>query len=172
MRVRSLQRFQGKSTHKVDAKGRVSIPADFRRVLDVCDPARDPGTTPRLTICYGDDRVPYYTVYSVEGLAEMGDRIEEMDEADPHREAMEDYFYTEVENASIDDSGRLVLNAALRARIGITDQAVFAGKGKTFRIYSPDAPDAATSRLKSMLDTLPEGAPVTALLPSKVRAPE
>ena len=64
------------------------------------------------------------------------------------------------------------ITPALRARIGITDQAVFAGKGKTFRIYSPDAPPAATSRLRAMLDTLPEGAPVTALLPSKVAAPE
>ncbi|MCK4861351.1 MAG: cell division/cell wall cluster transcriptional repressor MraZ, partial [Rhodobacteraceae bacterium] len=28
------RRFRGKSVHKVDAKGRVSIPASFRRVLE------------------------------------------------------------------------------------------------------------------------------------------
>ena len=96
--------------------------------------------------------------------------IEDMDEGDPHREALEDYFYSQAETISIDDSGRLILNAALRSRIGITDQAVFAGKGKTFRIHSPAAPEAATSRLGQVLADLPEGVPITSLLPKKRRS--
>ncbi|MCK0167383.1 cell division/cell wall cluster transcriptional repressor MraZ [Jannaschia sp. S6380] len=166
------QRFRGTSTHKVDAKGRVSIPADFRRVLDACDPDREAGTNPRMVLCFGDDRVPFYTIYTMQGAAEMGEMIEEMDEGDPHREALEDYFYMNADTVSVDDSGRLILNAALRERIGITDAAVFAGKGKTFRLHSPDAPSSATSRLKSVLHELPEGVPVTSLLPKKRRTPE
>ncbi|MGB3687757.1 MAG: cell division/cell wall cluster transcriptional repressor MraZ [Jannaschia helgolandensis] len=164
------QRFRGTSTHKVDVKGRVSIPADFRRVLDACDPDREAGTNPHMILCFGDGRFPYYTAYTAQGVAEMGEMIEDMDEGDPHREALEDYFYSQAETISIDDSGRLILNAALRSRIGITDQAVFAGKGKTFRIHSPAAPEAATSRLGQVLADLPEGVPITSLLPKKRRS--
>ncbi|CTQ32020.1 division/cell wall cluster transcriptional repressor MraZ [Jannaschia rubra] len=166
------QRFRGTSTHKVDAKGRVSIPADFRRVLDACDPAREAGTNPRMVLCFGDDRVPYYTIYTMQGAIEMGEMIDDMDEGDPAREALEDYFYLNADTVTIDDSGRLILNAALRDRIGITDAAVFGGKGKTFRIHSPDAPTSATSRLGQVLSELPEGMPITSLLPKKRRAPE
>ncbi|SFI53329.1 division/cell wall cluster transcriptional repressor MraZ [Jannaschia pohangensis] len=166
------QRFRGTGTHKVDAKGRVSIPADFRRVLDACDPDREPGTNPRVTLCFGDDRVPFFTCYTMDGVAEMGEMIEDMDEGDPQREALEDYFYTFAETISVDDSGRLLLNAALRAQIGVTDTLVFAGKGKTFRVHSPEAPVTATSRLRAVLSDLPEGTPVTSLLPRKRRAAE
>ena len=34
----AARRFRGESVHKVDAKGRVSIPAAFRRVLEDGDP--------------------------------------------------------------------------------------------------------------------------------------
>lgn len=165
-------RFRGTSTHKVDAKGRVSIPADFRRVLDACDPGREGGVNARLILCFGDPRVPYFTVYTVEGVAEITAMIDEMDEGDPHRDALEDFFYTEAETLSIDDSGRLILRADLRDRIGITDEATFAGKGKTFRLFSPAAPEEATSRLGRVLADLPEGVPITSLLPKKRRAPE
>ncbi|HKK83893.1 MAG TPA: cell division/cell wall cluster transcriptional repressor MraZ, partial [Roseovarius sp.] len=33
-----VRRFRGESHHKVDTKGRVSIPASFRRVLESSDP--------------------------------------------------------------------------------------------------------------------------------------
>ena len=165
-------RFRGTSTHKVDAKGRVSIPADFRRVLDACDPHRGEGVNPSLVICFGDPRFPYFTAYTVQGVAEISDMIDDMDEGDPDRDALETYFYGRSETVTIDDSGRLILTAALRDRIGITDAATFAARGKTFRIHSPAAPEEATSGLSRVLADLPDGVPITSLLPRKRRAPE
>ncbi|CUH19645.1 cell division protein MraZ [Jannaschia seosinensis] len=156
----------------MDAKGRVSIPADFRRVLDACDADRDAGTNPRVTICYGDDRVPYFTCYSMKELEEIGNRIEMLDEGSPDREALEEHFYTLAVTLSIDDAGRLLLSLPLRQRIGVTDQLTFAGRGTSFRIHSPEAPVAATSRLRAVLDELPEGTPITARLPKKRPAAE
>lgn len=48
--------FRGESVHKVDSKGRVSIPANFRRVLEDNDPRWTAGGNPELVIVYGDHR--------------------------------------------------------------------------------------------------------------------
>ncbi|MEM9798428.1 MAG: cell division/cell wall cluster transcriptional repressor MraZ [Pseudomonadota bacterium] len=161
------QRFRGNSTHKVDGKGRVSIPADFRRVLDTADPARDPGTNPSVHVCYGDTRVPWLTCYTVAAMQEIDTMIDGMDEGDPDREALEDYFYTYVETLKLDDSGRLILPRHLREQVGIGEEAVFASKGKTFRILSPEVPERAANKLQTRLSELPEGRSITSLLPSR-----
>ena len=41
-----VRRFRGEGLNKVDSKGRVSIPALFRRVIEVCDPAWTDGLNP------------------------------------------------------------------------------------------------------------------------------
>ncbi|KIT16832.1 division/cell wall cluster transcriptional repressor MraZ [Jannaschia aquimarina] len=165
------QRFRGTSTHKVDAKGRVSIPADFRRVLDAQDPDRDPGTNPSVVLLYGDTRNPWFDCYSVQAMEEIDELIDRMDEGDPDRLTLEEYFYSNAETMRIDDSGRLVLSQSLREQIGIGSEAVFQARGKTFRIFSPDVPTQATSRLKTRLDEMPPEVPVTSLLPARRRDP-
>ena len=50
------RRFRGEGLQKVDAKGRVSIPALFRRVIEACDPNWCDGLPPELVIVYGDSR--------------------------------------------------------------------------------------------------------------------
>ena len=51
-----VRRFRGEGHHKVDGKGRVSIPASFRRVLESGDPDWTDGLNPNLVIVYGDHR--------------------------------------------------------------------------------------------------------------------
>ena len=46
--------FTGEHTQKVDGKGRMSIPADFRRVLESQDPDWTDGLTPRMYLLYGE----------------------------------------------------------------------------------------------------------------------
>ena len=48
--------FRGEFHQKVDGKGRVSIPAGFRRVLESQDPDWQTGKRPRFVIVYGDER--------------------------------------------------------------------------------------------------------------------
>ena len=165
-------RFQGTSTHKVDAKGRVSIPADFRRVLDAQDPDREPGTNPSVILIYGDTRNPWFECYTISAMEEIDAQIEDMDDGDPDRLSLEDYYYADTETLRVDDSGRLVLSKARRDQIGIVEEAVFQARGRTFRVFSPAAPVEATSRLRATIADLPPDVPVKALLPSRRRLRE
>jgi hypothetical protein len=47
-------RFQGESLNKVDGKGRISLPAKFRRALQAGDSRSGPGGAARLYIAYGN----------------------------------------------------------------------------------------------------------------------
>jgi len=51
------QWFRGESVHKVDSKGRVSIPALFRRVLEAADPDWTDGLQPNVVVVYGGARI-------------------------------------------------------------------------------------------------------------------
>ena len=62
------RRFRGESLHKVDGKGRVSIPALFRRVIELCDPNWCEKLHPELVIVYGDPRKRYLECYTIEAI--------------------------------------------------------------------------------------------------------
>lgn len=149
------ERFRGTTTHKVDSKGRVSIPADFRRVLDAQDPDREAGTSPRVVILFGDSRTPWLECYSIETMAELEAKVETMDDDDPRYEPLVDYVFSDSQTVPLDGSGRLVLTKELRDRVGIGEDAVFRARGKYFRIYSPDVPDNLTAHLPKLLADLP-----------------
>ena len=44
------RRFRGSEEVKVDAKGRVSIPARFRRVFEASDPDFEPGKRAQMVV--------------------------------------------------------------------------------------------------------------------------
>ena len=58
--------FRGQGRHKVDGKGRVSVPAAFRRVLEAGDPDWTDGLQPNLVVHYGTARKNFLEVYTME----------------------------------------------------------------------------------------------------------
>ena len=65
------RRFRGSETFKVDAKGRVSIPASFRRVIEACDPNWTAGSRPNIVIVYGGADRSFLEVYTMEAIEEI-----------------------------------------------------------------------------------------------------
>ncbi len=158
--------FRGEGTHKVDGKGRVSIPALFRRVLEASDPDWTEGLNPNLVIVYGDQRRKYLECYTMEAIAEVDAKISRMQRGSIERRMLEKLFNGQSLPASVDETGRLVLPAKQRQKIGLEGEAYFIATGDTFQIWDPATYDAVEgTKTEAWLEDLPEDFDPLTLLP-------
>ncbi|MEJ1990506.1 MAG: division/cell wall cluster transcriptional repressor MraZ [Maritimibacter sp.] len=158
--------FRGEGHHKVDAKGRVSIPALFRRVLESGDPDWTEGLSPNLVIVYGDHRREYLECYTMEAIAEVDAQIAKMQRGSVQRRMLEKLFNGQSFPTSVDETGRLVLPAKLRQKIGLDKEAYFIATGDTFQIWNPETyEDVEQKRTEEWLEEMPEDFDPLTLLP-------
>lgn len=132
------RRFRGSETYKVDAKGRVSIPASFRRVIEACDPDWKEGLRPNIVIVYGPESQKFLEVYSMEAIHEIDEQISLMQRGSPERLLVEERMYGQSLETQIDDDGRLTIPQKLREKIGLKNEAFFISAGDYFRIWNPE----------------------------------
>ena len=127
--------FTGSSTHKVDAKGRVSLPADFRKVLEGV------GSTyvvvlPQMT------HPDFHVVLSRTGYEKVVEQFEAMELSHADTEALALRIVTDARQIPVDDVGRMVLSRDLREQIGLDNEARFVGRGSSFQIWGPGKREA------------------------------
>lgn len=140
------QRFRGESYHKVDGKGRVSVPASFRRVIQSADPEWRDGVLPRLILVYGGKTRDYIEGFTINAMEEVEEKIARHPRGSARRKAMERLYSTQSLETVLDETGRIVLPARLREKIGVTGEAVFAATHDTFQIWAPEAYERAIER--------------------------
>ena len=151
------RRFRGESHNKVDGKGRVSIPAPFRRVIEAGDPNHPENPAPELVIVYGDHRRKYLECYTIEAIEEVDTKIDALPRGSEARKMLQRLFHGQSHPTSIDDTGRLVLPAKLRAKIGLESEAFFIAAGDTFQIWKPETYETEeVARTEEWLEDLPE----------------
>ena len=135
------RRFRGESDHKVDTKGRVSIPASFRRVIEAGDPEWTDGLPPRLIIVYGGATRDYLEGFTVQAMDEVDEKIAKHPRGSARRKAMERLYSAQSLETEVDNTGRIVLPAKLRDKLGLEGMARFVASGDTFEIWHPDRYD-------------------------------
>ncbi|MEM9350728.1 MAG: division/cell wall cluster transcriptional repressor MraZ [Pseudomonadota bacterium] len=151
------RRFRGESHHKVDTKGRVSIPAHFRRVLEAGDPSWTDGLNPELVIVYGDHRRKYLECYTMEAIDEVDAKIDALPRGSRERKILQQLFHGQSFPTNVDETGRLVLPAKLRQKIGLESEAFFIAAGDTFQVWKPETYEAEElSKTEAFLDELPD----------------
>jgi len=125
-----MNRFVGNHTMRLDAKGRVSIPAPFRSVLarDGFDGLYCYPTLDRQAIDAGGNAL----------LAEIEKLIEQFPPYAEEREELTVALYGTSETLKIDGEGRVVLTEGLKAHAGITEAVVFVGLGQKFQLWEPE----------------------------------
>ena len=85
--------FLSNTVNKIDAKGRVSIPALFRRVIELGDPNYIEGLTPELVIVYGDHRRNYLECYTIQAINELDLKIDALPRGSMERRMLQRLFH-------------------------------------------------------------------------------
>lgn len=158
--------FRGEERHKVDAKGRVSIPADFRRVLQAGDPECLGDQNPRMILTYGPHLKGYLECYTVEAAEEVDRRIQRMPRGDPQRKRLQYFFNGHSKTYVVDDTGRIVLTQKFKEKIGLTGTAYFIATGDTFQIWDAAAFDETmATAFEAELSEMPDDFDLMSFLP-------
>ena len=125
-----MDRFVSQYTLRLDAKGRVSIPAPFRAVL-----ARDGF---QGLYCYRTLDRPALDAGGNALLADIEALIGLFPPYAEEREQFAAALYGSSEVLKIDGEGRVILTDALKSHARIADTVAFAGLGHKFQIWEPE----------------------------------
>jgi len=165
-RISVARRFRGEYHQKVDTKGRVSIPALFRRVIEAADPDYTDGLRPNLVIVYGTATQKQLDCYTIEAIDEIDRRIDRMKPGSIERKMLERIYHGHSLPAQVDEDGRIVLPAKLREKIGLDNEAFFIASGDHFEIWKPETYEAEeTAKAEEWLEQQDEGFDPRTLLP-------
>lgn len=129
------ERFRGEGQQKVDSKGRVSIPARFRRVLEAGDPSWVEGKRPELVIVYGGAEQDFLEVYTMEAIGRLEAKIDRLPSG-PLKRKLTKQNIAQALHTEVDPDGRLVIPKAQRDKIGLEGMAYFISTGTTFQIWN------------------------------------
>ncbi|HRO14445.1 MAG TPA: division/cell wall cluster transcriptional repressor MraZ [Paracoccus sp. (in: a-proteobacteria)] len=162
------RRFRGSEEVRVDAKGRISIPAKFRRVFESCDPDWETGRRPQLVIVYGRDDWRHLELYTIEAIEEIDAQIDLMQRGSPERRLLESIMHGAAEEAEIDPDGRLLLPQKLREKIGLDDRAFFIASGDYLKLWRPEAyAEAEGDAVEALVASFEPGFDPRSLLPPR-----
>jgi transcriptional regulator MraZ len=125
-----MNRFVSNYTLRLDAKGRVSIPAPFRQVL-----ARDGFDG---LYCYPTLDHPALDAGGNALLGEIEQLIASFPPYSDERETLSTALYGTSESLTIDGEGRVMFGERLKAHAEIADAVAFVGLGHKFQIWEPE----------------------------------
>lgn len=117
-------------TNKVDAKGRVSLPSDYRAIV------KELSTE---IVCYRSLSAPCIEGCLEDTLDKLATEIENStDFFSETQDNLTNLIFGDAKRFPFDSTGRIVLTEKLLQHAGITDTAVFVGKGRKFQIWNPE----------------------------------
>jgi len=121
--------FMDTVINKVDSKGRVSLPADYRAILKAQNSD---------IVCYRSLTAPCIEGCTEDLLEKLAAEIENSNDFfSQTQDDLTNMIFGDARRFSFDSTGRIVLTEKLLSYAGITDSAVFVGKGRKFQIWNP-----------------------------------
>lgn len=153
-----MVQFLGTHQNKLDAKGRVSVPASFRAALRARD--ENNGTHLVLRPSHQHPCIEAWPTAEFEALSEPLNRLDIFSQAHDDLAAS---LYSDAFPVEADKEGRIVLPDSLVTFAGLAETVVFMGLGRIFQIWEPAAADRrraeARERARTRGFTLPGAGP-------------
>jgi len=118
-------------TNKIDAKGRLSVPAPFRAAL-----ANQPF---QGIVLFKSYRLPALEGCGIDRMAQLSNSVDQLDLFSEDQDDLAATLFADAHQLPFDSDGRVLLPEGLRAFAGIETQAAIVGRGATFQIWEPKA---------------------------------
>lgn len=122
--------FLSTATNTLDAKGRISVPADFRAVVG-------DGGFDGIVVWPSFDGA-YLEGGGIALLRDYQALLEGMDPYDEARIAFERAIFAESRRLAFDGTGRVTLPKDLAEFANLSKNATFIGLGRRFEVWNPD----------------------------------
>jgi MraZ protein len=129
------QMFLGQYRHTLDDKGRLTVPARFRELLEAGGYALQ-----------GFDR--NLMVLTAPAFEAMIRQLNQMNLVDPHARELKRLLFSTADRIEPDKSGRILLPQFLRDLAGLDGDVMLVGVGDYFEIWAPPAWEAQFARLQ------------------------
>lgn len=127
--MRKVFLFMDTVINKVDAKGRVSLPADYRAIVKELS---------MEIVCYRSLSAPCIEGCLEDTLDKLATVIEDAtDFFSETQDNLTNLIFGDARRFTFDSTGRIMLSEKLLKHAEITDTAVFVGKGRKFQIWNP-----------------------------------
>ena len=129
--------FQGSALNAVDAKGRVSVPAFLRSVIERRGDSRTITLAKHESFPALSAYDPAYAALKHSKLERFLEKVETGPDAQIDYEQRNLMAFAATEEVPYDTSGRIALPPMMRRKGQIEDLALFLGTGETFQIWNP-----------------------------------
>ncbi len=139
--MRKVFLFMDTIFNKVDAKGRVSLPSDYRAMV------KELSTE---IVCYRSLTSPCIEGCLEDLLDKLATEIEDStDFFSEKQDNLTNLIFGDAKRFMFDSTGRIVLTEKLLNHAQITDMAVFVGKGRKFQIWNPENWEKEEARIRA-----------------------
>ena len=139
--MRKVFLFMDTVINKVDAKGRVSLPSDYRAIVKELSSE---------IVCYRSLSAPCIEGCLEETLDKLATDIENAtDFFSETQDNLTNLIFGDARRFTFDSTGRINLSEKLLQHADISDTAVFVGKGRKFQIWNPQNWEKEEARIRT-----------------------
>lgn len=121
--------FRGNFTHSLDSKGRVSLPAEFRKILD----SRKENSV--VITNYITEGARCLEGFGIASWVDFEAKLKAKSRFNAKLQKLENFYLSRASQVAIDGSGRILIPTYLRQYAGVTKDVTFTASIHGFRIW-------------------------------------
>ncbi len=139
--------FQGHFSHTIDGKGRLSIPADFRVLIQ--GKGKTKAKTPTLSVL-----PDCLALYPADHWEQMADQFNDARAIDPEAQALKRFVLSNAYLCPIDKPGRITVPQDMRDYAGLEREVTVAGVGSHIELWNKSRYEMEMAKVRVNFDRL------------------
>lgn len=141
----SLLSFRGNFTHQIDIKNRISLPVEFRKILE------NANETHIVLTNYISDGARCIEAFPGSSWLKFENKLRKQSRFDSKLQKLENFYLSRSAQCSMDSAGRILIPNHLKNYAGLEKEAVFTASIHGFRIWEPKVWEIIFSEAETML---------------------